>query len=535
MIKSIINLIKKYQQFFRYCIGGAISFIVDFGLLYFLTEYANLWYLWSANFSFLVSSFVNYLIQRFWTFQSEESRVLRQFFIFLAVQTVGLFINNVIMYTLVEYFSIWYIFAKVLAALIVLIWNFWASRMFVFNKKFITGVKEIVIADEYISKKVDHLASYTHRIAKYFIDNGYQVKIIYCSDSKKKSTHHKNIYKIIKISNKLNPFIKFIIYFIKLINISTSAKVIYAQGTVLSGFPSLIVSKILHKRLVVKVSDDYCWHQAQIKKVTKKSIDDWQQNPSFNDSNLLVNFELRLFNFIQRLVVKNANQIIVPSYYLKKVVMGWGVHPRYIKVIYNSIKFDKIKRYTKQEAQKSINIFGDILLTGGQLMPWKGFSMLIDLMPELKKINPKFKLIIFGDGPIKNELTKAIYRNKLNQDVFLVGYIPHSQLYRYYQAASLFVLNTGYEGLSHILLDAMYYNIPTIVTNSGGNPELIQDDYNGILVDYNSKYKWIKAIERLWNNLDLRKRLCENPLVKLNIFNFNHMMEETIKTLFTKE
>ena len=535
MIKFIINLIKKNQQFFKYCVGGGTAFIIDFGLLYFLTEVANLWYLWSANFSFIVAAFVNYLIQRFWTFQSDEPRALRQFFVFLAVQIVGLFINNTIMYTLVEYFSIWYIFSKAVAAAVVLIWNFWASRMFVFNKKFIIGTREIIIADEIVPDNVDRPAIYSHRIAEYFIENDYQVKIICYTDTRDKNIKQKFPYKIIKISNKLDPIIRYFIYFIKLINISTSAKVIYAQGSVISGFPALVVSKLLRKRLVIKVSDDYCWYQAQIHQATKKNIDDWQQDPHFNSSNVLINLKLRLTNSIQRFTVSHADQIIVPSYYLKKVVMGWGVHPHYIKVVYNSVKFNNTEKISKPQAQNLINISGDIILTGGQLAPWKGFNMLIELMPQLKKINPKFKLIIFGDGPEKAALKKKIIKNKLSADVFLVGYIPHLQLYKYYQAASLFVLNTGYEGLSHILLDAMHYKVPTIVTDAGGNPELIQDDYNGILVEYNNKYQWFDAIKRLWSNPDLGKRFCVNPLVKLNIFNFNHMMDETVKVLFLSE
>ena len=211
MIKFIVNLIKKNQQFFKYCVGGGTAFIVDFGLLYFLTEYANLWYLWSANFSFIVAALVNYLIQRFWTFQSTEAKALRQFFIFLAVQMVGLFINNTIMYTLVEYFSIWYILSKAIAAAIVLIWNFWASRMFVFNKKFLTGINEIIIADECITEKIDYSASYAHRVAKYLIDNDYHVKIIHYADNKDRTHLHKFPYRIIKVSNKSNLIFRYFI------------------------------------------------------------------------------------------------------------------------------------------------------------------------------------------------------------------------------------------------------------------------------------------------------------------------------------
>ena len=102
---------------------------------------------------------------------------------------------------------------------------------------------------------------------------------------------------------------------------------------------------------------------------------------------------------------------------------------------------------------------------------------------------------------------------------------------KFYQASSLFVLNSSYEGLSHVILEAMYYKLPIIASAVGGNPELIKDDYNGCLVEYNNKGQIKEAILRLWNNLDLQKKFVDNSREKLKNFSREKMVEKTIKAL----
>ena len=119
----------------------------------------------------------------------------------------------------------------------------------------------------------------------------------------------------------------------------------------------------------------------------------------------------------------------------------------------------------------------------------------------------------------------------VSMNVIMPGRIDNSEMFSYYSAASIFVLNSSYEGLSHVILDAMYYRLPIIVTDVGGNGELILDDYNGLLVGYNDKEGWLKAINRLWFDKNLSKRLCSAPLVKMDIFSFERMIKETMKVL----
>jgi len=146
MLKDIINLIKKiiwrilkhrliqkYEQFLKYCIGGGTALIIDVGLLYVFTEFCGFWYLLSATLSFLIAGIYNYSFQKFITFKSESKKYFKQFLLFVVIALVGLAINNTILYLLVEEAGTWYIAAKILAAAVVLIWNFFANKKITFK------------------------------------------------------------------------------------------------------------------------------------------------------------------------------------------------------------------------------------------------------------------------------------------------------------------------------------------------------------------------------------------------------------------
>ncbi|HRY63448.1 MAG TPA: glycosyltransferase, partial [Patescibacteria group bacterium] len=72
-----------------------------------------------------------------------------------------------------------------------------------------------------------------------------------------------------------------------------------------------------------------------------------------------------------------------------------------------------------------------------------------------------------------------------------------------------------------------------IASDIGGNPELVQDDYNGLLVAYNNQEAWVNAFRRLWSNEKLRERLASSPLVKLDVFSFDTMIKETLKVIYS--
>jgi len=126
-------LIQKHQQFLKFCLVGILGTIIDIGILYILVEFAHFNYLLAASLSFVLAVINNYLFNKYWTFKNTKTRHLKQFSLFLLISLVGLAINLGILYLLVDLAQIWYIFAKIIAILIVTIWNFIMNKFVTFK------------------------------------------------------------------------------------------------------------------------------------------------------------------------------------------------------------------------------------------------------------------------------------------------------------------------------------------------------------------------------------------------------------------
>lgn len=138
MLRNLFNFFlkyyKRYKIFWKYCLGGGTALIVDVGLLYVFTEFFGIWYLFSATLSFVCSAVYNYTFQKAITFKNKNKNYLKQFLSFVVIALVGLAINNTLLYIEVERFKIWYVLAKIIAAAIVLVWNFLANKFFTFKE-----------------------------------------------------------------------------------------------------------------------------------------------------------------------------------------------------------------------------------------------------------------------------------------------------------------------------------------------------------------------------------------------------------------
>ncbi len=128
-----VNYVKNnWQQLWRYGLVGLTSAIIDFGILYLLTDGFGFHYLWSATISFIVAASYNYYLNKTWTFKA-GGKLSKQVSIFLLIAGSGVLLNNLILYLLVEQAHWWYIYAKIIAAGIVTIWNFIGNKYLTFK------------------------------------------------------------------------------------------------------------------------------------------------------------------------------------------------------------------------------------------------------------------------------------------------------------------------------------------------------------------------------------------------------------------
>ena len=122
---------KLVVQILRFGVVGVLAFIVDYGILYLLTEYVHLYYLLSSIISFLISLVVNYILSIKWVFDVQKKQTVKDVIIFAILSTIGLLINSLVMYLSVELFSIYYMVGKIIATFIVMVWNFITRKIFV--------------------------------------------------------------------------------------------------------------------------------------------------------------------------------------------------------------------------------------------------------------------------------------------------------------------------------------------------------------------------------------------------------------------
>lgn len=118
-------------QLMKFGVVGVIAFVIDYGLLIFLTEVFGIDYLVSATISFIVSVVFNYVASMRYVFSHRAGMSRRrEFIIFVVLSVLGLIINDVGMWVGVSLLAIDYRITKIVATVIVMIWNFITRKIF---------------------------------------------------------------------------------------------------------------------------------------------------------------------------------------------------------------------------------------------------------------------------------------------------------------------------------------------------------------------------------------------------------------------
>ena len=252
------------------------------------------------------------------------------------------------------------------------------------------------------------------------------------------------------------------VYFFRCISSGKKCKYIYAQDTVSVGLPALIAAKIIGKKFLLRVPGDYAWEQGRQRFGITDSIDEFQ--------NKRYSFRVEILRKVQKFVVHHANVVIVPSHYMEGIVLGWGVKPI---VIHSSIKLPV------NFILPSVRPEGFLIVSAGRRVPWKCFEAL-----------------------------ESVVKKEKDWNIFIAEKLSREETLGWIKTADVFILNSTYEGLSHLLVEAMSLGTPIIATSVGGNQELIENGVSGLLVPPQNNeilYKAIKSVEE--NPLDAQIRV----------------------------
>ena len=120
-------------KFLKFCIVGSSGMIIDFGTTWLLKEKVKINKYIANSTGFILAATSNYLLNRFWTFHSENTQVVTEYFSFILISVVGLGINNLVVYLLTEKMKLNFYLSKLFAIGVVTLWNFSMNYLITFS------------------------------------------------------------------------------------------------------------------------------------------------------------------------------------------------------------------------------------------------------------------------------------------------------------------------------------------------------------------------------------------------------------------
>lgn len=153
-----------------------------------------------------------------------------------------------------------------------------------------------------------------------------------------------------------------------------------------------------------------------------------------------------------------------------------------------------------------------IIVSVGRLEPQKNQCLLINAFSLIQDRLPDYRLVIYGEGHLREQLEEQIRKKNLQDRVLLPG--AKTGIQDYIKKASLFALSSDFEGLPNALIEAMAIGLPCISTDCspGGARELIQHGKNGLLVPCDDAEKMADAMEEMILNRELAIQCGKNAL-----------------------
>jgi glycosyltransferase involved in cell wall biosynthesis len=214
---------------------------------------------------------------------------------------------------------------------------------------------------------------------------------------------------------------------------------------------------------------------------------------------------VRLANQLTDAVVANSDAVAAD------VLKRERLDPRKLRIIRNGVELiEGLRADERTSRRRALGMPDDGLVVGcvASFQPVKRHDLLIDAFASLVEAEPRARLLLVGDGPLRTELQRRIHAAGLEERVRLHGWeLDPRPLYGTFD---LVVQASRSEGLPNALLEAAAAGLPIVATAAGGTREIIVDGQTGLLVPINDGEALARALRRAASDRSLRERLGAN-------------------------
>tara|TARA_B100000524_G_C23648515_1_gene369362 strand:+ start:39 stop:1148 length:1110 start_codon:yes stop_codon:yes gene_type:complete len=240
-------------------------------------------------------------------------------------------------------------------------------------------------------------------------------------------------------------------------------------------------------------------------------------------------FDEFLLRKLSNILFKKSDQIIAVSKGVKKGLLeSLKLEKSKVKVIYNGILTKKHNNnYTKLPNHHWYSMEGICLVSSiGRLSPEKGIFELVCAFKKALKLNNNLRLIIIGEGEEEKKINQYIKDHALFKYIEIIGF--KDDYYSYLNNSDIFVLNSYFEGMPSILVEAVSTNAKIISTNCMHGPsELLQGVPGSKLIDVNNEDQLVSSI----HNFSMSEKIKRGKIKHLNDFHIDESIKKYLDVL----
>jgi glycosyltransferase involved in cell wall biosynthesis len=229
--------------------------------------------------------------------------------------------------------------------------------------------------------------------------------------------------------------------------------------------------------------------------------------------------------FINPILIKMTSHITAISAATKQALVNYEFIPKSaISVVYNGIRLNRQHAADEASVRSRLHLKPDDLVFGtiARFDPIKNQVLMINAFKAVNVRFPKSKLLMIGDGEMKSALVALVAKLNLKDSVIFTGYLSYPL--DYLAAMDVFLLSSLSEGTSMTLLEAMALGKPCVVTDAGGNSEIIINEENGLVTANENAELFSLAMQTLVVDSALRQKMGDAARVRFNThFSANRM------------
>lgn len=250
----------------------------------------------------------------------------------------------------------------------------------------------------------------------------------------------------------------------------------------------------------------------------------------------------RIWELFEKFIFYKSDKIMVISNEIKDKLIKKGISADKISLLPNGVNIDKFSVTQKNELiQRKYNLHDKkVILFLGTFQPWEELDKLVKVFAKIKERQNNVKLLLVGDGPDRKKIEKTIREYNLTKYVTITGFVPFSDVPKYYSVCDVFVMVRPDMPLTQDTtpikpFEAMAAGKVVISTDLKAMREIIEDGKTGFLVPHSIDAIADKIIEVLNNpqlqeeiGANARRYIKENKDWKVIINNLVNAYEEAI-------